>query len=245
MEVKKELKQEEKTENFIEDKRIASKTGLGGMYSYSKLWLYENCPEYYRLKYIDKKLPDLPRSMPPFLGNMVHESLEWLYFQIKNREVGINDLIEDYTERWINNFTEDIVISKGDAASNFNKGVKFLIDYYMKHKPFEENVVSIEQKVVFPLDKEGHYKMQGYIDRLDLDKDGVYEIHDYKTGAFLRRQDDLNKDKQLAYYHLGLKHSFGKEIKAILVWHFLAHNVNVKSQRTDEQLEELRKETLV
>ena len=28
--------------------------GNGTLYSHSKLWLYESCPEFYKLKYIDK-----------------------------------------------------------------------------------------------------------------------------------------------------------------------------------------------
>jgi RecB family exonuclease len=238
-----EVKEEEKTENFIEQSRSNNKNG--GTYSFSRLWLYENCPEYYRLKYVDKKLPELPQKMAPFLGNLVHESLEWLYYQIKNRKINIDDLIEDFSDRWTNKYSKEIVIENGDSVKvKFNLGVKFLVDYYMKHRPFQENVVAIERKVLFPLDKDGKYQMQGYIDRLDLNHDGEYEIHDYKTGAYLKRQEDLDKDKQLAFYHLGLKEVFGKEVRAKLIWHFLAHNVNVTSQRTDEQLEKLKMETL-
>ena len=56
------------------------------IYSHSRLWLYENCPEYFKIKYLDKALPDLPVSMALFLGGMIHESLEWLYHQTKNRK---------------------------------------------------------------------------------------------------------------------------------------------------------------
>ena len=54
--------------------------GKEEVYSHSRLWLYENCPEYFKIKYLDKALPDLPVSMALFLGGVVHESLEWLYF---------------------------------------------------------------------------------------------------------------------------------------------------------------------
>lgn len=215
------------------------------VYSHSKLWLYENCPEYYKLKYVDKKLPELPRKMPPFLGNMVHESLEWLYYQVKNRKIEIDDLIEDFSERWSKNYTEDIVIEKGSPKDGFNMGVKFLVDYYMKHFPFNQNVVAIERKVLFPLDENKEYLIQGYIDRLDYnEKDGFYEVHDYKTGAGLKSQKQLDEDKQLALYHIGLKEALGENINVKLVWHFLAHNLNISSRRTNEQLKELKENTL-
>ena len=56
------------------------------IFSHSRLWLYENCPEAYKVKYIDKKFPDLPKSIEAFLGSMVHDSLEWLYTEKKTRK---------------------------------------------------------------------------------------------------------------------------------------------------------------
>lgn len=43
-------------------------------------------------------------------------------------------------------------------------------------------------QVTFNLDKEGLYRITGFIDRLDKTHDGVFEIHDYKTGNSLLRK---------------------------------------------------------
>ena len=216
----------------------------GEIYSHSRLWLYENCPEYFKIKYLDNALPDLPVSMALFLGGLVHESLEWLYHQIKNREIGIDELIEDYSDRWNSQCSEKIRIPWGTPEEHFNRGVKFLVDYYVKNKPFKENTVAIERRVLFPLDSAGKYKIQGFIDRIVLNDDGVYEVHDYKTNQFMKCKEELDKDRQLGFYHLGLKEIFGEDVKVKLYWHFLSFNQMVSSERTDEQLEKLKSETL-
>jgi len=226
----------------ITGKSEGNKTGK--MYSHSKLWLYESCPEFYKLKYLDKKVPPMQTAMPLFLGTVVHEALEWLYHQIKHREVQLDDLIEYFTEKWVASFDENIKIDNGDETDNFNKGIRFLVDYYTKNKPFNQKVIAIEHKILFPLDSEGKYKIQGFIDRLDISEDGTYEVHDYKTNQSIKNKEQLDNDRQLALYDIGLRETFGKEIKVKLIWHFLNFNRDVTSERTKEQLDKLKENTL-
>lgn len=214
------------------------------VYSHSKLWLYESCPEFYKLKYIDKKAPQMPTTMPLFLGTIVHEALEWLYHQIKHREIEVDDLIEYFTDRWTSTFDENVKVENGDEVDAYNRGVRFLMDYYTKNKPFKQNVLAIEHKVFFPLDPEGKYKIQGFIDRLDMAEDGTYEVHDYKTNQSMKKKEDFDNDRQLALYDIGLRENFGKDIKVRLIWHFLNFNRQVVSERTPEQLESLKLETI-
>lgn len=214
-------------------------------YSHSKLWLYENCPEAYKVKYIDKMFPDLPLSIELFLGDYVHQSLEWLYEQVIDGVVPeLDDLIKHFAENWQNNYSFGLRIRKGNGEDYFNKGIKFLVDYYGNHKPFEEKTIDVEKKITFPLDDKGEYEIVGYIDRIVLGEDGTYEIHDYKTSKYMKSQEEADKDRQLAFYHLGLKNIFGQDARAKLIWHFLAFNHAVSSKRDDSQLENLKKETL-
>ncbi|MGV8142156.1 MAG: RecB family exonuclease [Candidatus Pacearchaeota archaeon] len=226
-------------------KRGGSSSGSsnGNVYSHSKLWLYESCPEFYKLKYIDKKVPPIPLHASLFLGTTVHEALEWLYHQVKYREVSVDELIEYFTEKWVGSFNEDIRVENGDEMEIYNKGVRFLADYYTKNKPFKQNVIAIERKVLFPIDEEKKYFIQGFIDRLDMSEDGTYEVHDYKTNQSMKRREDFENDRQLALYHIGLQEAFGKDIKVKLVWHFLNFNQQIFSQRTQEELDKLKADT--
>ncbi len=215
------------------------------LYSDSKLWLFERCAEFYKVKYIDKTLPEIPKTIEAFLGDIVHQSLEWLYERImEGGEVELDELIRDFANRWKENFSYDLRINNGDAEYYFNKGIKFLAGYYQKNKPFIENTIDVERKILFPLDEEGEYLIQGYVDRIVLNENGEYEVHDYKTSDFIKSQEEVNADRQLGFYHLGLQEIFGKEKKVKLIWHFLANNKTIFSERTQEQLEKLKKDTL-
>jgi RecB family exonuclease len=86
--------------------------------------------------------------------------------------------------------------------------------------------------------------IMGYIDRLEKHEDGSYEVHDYKTNDRIKSQGGVDKDRQLAFYHLGLQNLFGGDVKVKLTWHFLAHNKKVHSYRTQEQLDKLKEETI-
>ena len=47
-------------------------------------------------------------------------------------------------------------------------------------------------------------RFQGVIDRVVRARDGAIEIHDFKTGARVPSQQDLDEDRQLALYQIGL-----------------------------------------
>jgi hypothetical protein len=214
------------------------------VYSHSKLWLYENCPEAYKIKYIDKTFPDLPKSIHAFLGSTVHDALEHLYIELMSGNVlELDDVIKHFAKNWHANYTLDIRVPTGEKVENFfNKGVKFIIDYYQNNSPFSQNTIDTEKKIFFPIEESTF--IMGYIDRIEKHPDGTYEVHDYKTNNQMKRQEEVDSDRQLAFYHLGLQDSFGPNIKVKLTWHFLAHNRKIHSSRTQEQLNKLKTETL-
>jgi len=49
------------------------------VYSHSKLSCYEQCPQKYKLQYIDKVETEIEESVEAFMGVRVHETLEKLY----------------------------------------------------------------------------------------------------------------------------------------------------------------------
>jgi ATP-dependent helicase/DNAse subunit B len=42
-------------------------------YSHSKVSTFENCPYQYKLHYIDKIEVDIPTTIEPFMGDIVHQ----------------------------------------------------------------------------------------------------------------------------------------------------------------------------
>ena len=218
------------------------------IYSHSRLSTFEQCPMKFKLRYLDKIVPDIEKSIESHLGSVVHNTLEWIYTEVKNGKLPtIDEVIVYYASNWEENYKPEILIVKKEftARDYFNKGVEFLINYYTKHKPFEDGTIEVEKKIIFDLDKSGEYKIQGFIDRLvhNLETE-EYEVHDYKTANNLPRKEQIDNDRQLALYSIGIRELFGKDKKVCLVWHYLAHNQKICSTRTNEQLEQLKKETI-
>lgn len=221
---------------------------MTNIYSHSKLSSFEQCPLKYKYRYIDKIIPEIEQNIEGFLGGMVHETLEWIYNEVqKGNTPDLDTVIDFYINLWNRCYNKDIKITREecDAEHYFNLGIKFIIDYFLANSPFKDNTIAIEHKILVPLDTEGKYIIQGYIDRLVHNKDtNIFEIHDYKTGNSMKSQEELDIDRQLALYSLGIKHSFPEAKDVHLIWHYLAYNKKMQSRRTDEQLEQLKQEII-
>jgi putative RecB family exonuclease len=219
------------------------------LYSHSRLSTFEQCPLKFKFRYIDKLEPEIKQSIEGFLGNKVHDSLEFIYREAcKGRTVELDELIEFYIQVWNKEYTNEIKVIKEElnAEHYFEKGVKFLIDYFTENYPFKDNTIAVEKQIIIDLDKEnpGKYKLQGFIDRLVHNKDtNIFEIHDYKTGQ-IKTQEDLDKDRQLALYSLGIRESFPEAADIHLIWHFLDLNKKMSSRRTLEELNQLKQEII-
>ncbi|MBR9702173.1 PD-(D/E)XK nuclease family protein [Candidatus Pacearchaeota archaeon] len=221
---------------------------MAKIYSHSRISSFEQCPLKFKFRYIDKIRLEITQTIETHLGRTVHDTLEWLYTQVQKAKVPtIDEIITHYTQKWEENYNPEIPIIKKEftVKDYFNKGVEFIINYYTKHQPFDDNTLETEKKIMIDLDDKGEYKIIGFIDRLshDIEKD-EYEIHDYKTANNLPMQEQVDNDRQLALYAIAIKESVGEEKKVCLTWHYLAHNKKICSNRTNEQLKQLKKDTL-
>ncbi len=217
------------------------------IYSHSRISTFEQCPYKFKLRYIEK-IPPETQSIESHLGSTVHATLEWLYKEISKKKIPeIDEVILFYTKYWENTIKPETVIVKEDLTERdyFNKGVQFILNYYTKNHPFDENTLEVEKKILLDLDPEGEYKIQGFIDRLVYNKaTNEYEIHDYKTSNSMPLKEKIEKDRQLALYSIAVKEIFGHDKNICLIWHYLAHNLKIYSRRTNEQLQQLKEETL-
>lgn len=215
------------------------------IYSHSRLSSFEQCPQKYEFRYIKRLKPDFDQSIEAFLGSAVHDTLEWIY-KHPEKDFSLDDIIKYFVEYWSRDYKPNMKIVKEDvtAETYFNKGIKFLINYFLKHSPFKDNTIETEKKIFISLDGNREYQMMGYIDRLvHHPETNIFEIHDYKTGA-VKSQQDLDRDRQLALYSLGVMETF-KDVREVkLVWHFLDANKELTSKRTMEQLQTLKRESL-
>jgi len=216
-------------------------------YSHSRLESYKNCPQQFKLHYIDK-IEVEEEGVEAFMGSRAHEALEKLYTDIRMTKVPtLEELLAYYEEQWDKNWHDDIKIVRKEYKPEHYKevGRKAVAEYYEQHQPFDESrTIALEYKVTFPIDEAGDYTILGYIDRIAVAKDGTYEIHDYKTSGRLPTQAQIDKDRQLALYQLAVADMWPDVKQVDLVWHYMVFGKEIRSRRTPKQLAGLRQDVM-
>ncbi len=211
-------------------------------YSHSRIGTYNNCKRQFAFRYLEKAKKDFDTSAEAAVGTAVHTVLEELYKQVKLARVPeFKELLDYFPTAWSNSWKGNVKIVKEGTEQDYkNKAAIFIEKYYRTHYPFKQNVVGIETRIHLPLTEK--HSMIGFIDRLDLENDS-FIIHDYKTSSSLPTQSQIDDDKQLALYALAIRRQHPNS-KVKLVWHYLAFDKILESQRTPEQLEELKQELI-
>tara|TARA_B100000131_G_scaffold320548_1_gene368953 strand:+ start:2572 stop:3441 length:870 start_codon:yes stop_codon:yes gene_type:complete len=198
-------------------------------FSYSRINTYNQCPQKYKIQYIDK-IYSSKNSIEAFMGNSVHYVLEKIYSikNLKNQFISFDSLVDMYFDYWKKEWTDDIFISKfkynqikNDKSMLFhnksieqiyyekmiNDGKKCLSNYYKRFNDsgyFKQNIFAVEYEFKIKI---GKYEFIGYIDRIDIDDDNTINIIDYKTGSKFHTLSKLKKDLQLYIYEMVIRNS--------------------------------------
>ena len=218
------------------------------VYSHSRLSCFEDCPQKYKFQYIDKIETEVEETVETYMGSLVHETLEKLYRDLQyHKKNTLHDLIGFLREEWVKNWSDSILIVKKEYGSNnyMKMAEKFITGYYNRYTPFNQGkTIALENRIIINLDDSGDYKLQGYIDRLSEVKDGYYEIHDYKTNSRLPLPEYIEEDRQLALYAIGVRDRYPDAEDVHLIWHFLAFDKEIDSTRTENELIDLKQNTI-
>lgn len=211
-------------------------------YSPSKLSTYENCPLKYKIQYIDG-IKRTAEGIEAFVGSRVHETLERLYSDLQRRkEDTLEELLAQYDGLWNKKWDDSVKITRAEytPAHYYKSGADCIRAYYDRHHPFDQaRTIGIERNLSASLGSDGEHTINGIADRIDKTAEGAYAIHDYKTGSYLPKQAEADEDRQLAMYHLMLKDTWDDVDDVTLVWHYLAFDEQLRSSRSEEQLDEL------
>ncbi|OGP88673.1 MAG: hypothetical protein A2156_09770 [Deltaproteobacteria bacterium RBG_16_48_10] len=216
-------------------------------YSHSQLSTYETCPHQYKLAYIDK-IEAETESIEAFMGSRVHDALEKLYRDLMkvNKLNTLQEVLDFYHQSWEKNWNRMVqIIRKEYSVEDYHRqGKKCIAEYYRRYHPFDHGkTVGLEEYITFPLNGEKDYLIRGYIDRLVLLDQSVLEIHDYKTSGKLPAQREIDSDRQLAFYQMGVEEKWKGIEEVRLIWHYLAFDAEIRSSRTPEDLKQICQET--
>lgn len=216
-------------------------------YSASRLDTYRQCPQKFKFTYIDGIKTD-SEGIEAFMGSRAHETLEKLYTDLKFcKTVTLESLLDFYHRAWEKSWHDEVKIVREDLTpDNYEAlGEKCIVDYFNHYQPFDQGrTLGIEHRINLNLDPEGKYSLLGFIDRISQPKDKVIWIHDYKAKSYLPSQQDLDEDRQLAYYQMAIQQLWPDVEEVELVWHYLIFDQEIHSRRSMTELETLRSETI-
>ena len=216
------------------------------IYSHSQLSTYEACPLKYKLRYRDR-IKREQEGVEAFTGSIVHDVLQKCYNDLRFTKVNsLSDLFDYYNKIWQENWRDSIIIVRRDLTQEHYRalGEKLIDTYYKRYSPFDSDItIGTEVSLNFSLDEDNNYRMRGYIDRLSRAEDDTYEIRDYKTSAHLPGQQDMDKDRQLGLYQIGVQKRWPDITNVRLIWHYLAFDTELVSYRTTQALSSLAQDT--
>lgn len=155
---------------------------------------FEQCPRKYMYTYIDK----LPKKSWPHLvlGTFCHAVLEQFHNEWnadKNLELAalMGKCFSETRPRYPSMNIDQIEEAK-----------KLLQEYlYVSEKNGMPNTLGVELPFKIEVDK---YLLRGFMDRVDIDKDGLFHIVDYKTTKNAKYLDDF----QLLVYGMALRNKY-------------------------------------
>lgn len=209
-------------------------------FSHSKLQVYERCPLQYKFQYLTKIKAKQESTIEAFMGSRVHDTLELLYRDLLKSKLNLLDeLLTFYNDTWRVEWNDEIVINNKEFKQEhyFETGKQCIRNYYEKYKPFDQDqTLGVEKQINL---KWGEVEIIGYVDRLSREKKGIYAVHDYKTGSMME-QKYADEDRQLALYSMAIKQTFKEAKKVKLIWHYVAYGEDVVSERTNQQLKDLK-----
>jgi putative RecB family exonuclease len=231
----------------------------GEVYSHSRLSAFERCPRKFQYRYL-WKIPAEGESIEGFVGKRVHEVLERLHRHAEQHGApSLPKVLARFQQMFADAYDAGRVrIAREGIPLDFYRasGEQCLRNYYDEHYPFDrDETIALEEHVSFEIgggasfaqraegERRPSYVMQGFIDRIARTRDGAIEIQDYKTSARVPSQAEVDEDRQLALYQLGVGARFGADRPVRLVWRYLRQRRTLVSTRTPEQLGELAART--
>jgi putative RecB family exonuclease len=192
-------------------------------YSFSRVKCFQQCPARYRFRYLQGR-KEAFRSVESFLGNTVHDILEWLY---ERRDGGANPDQETtlvrFASRWTQQWDDTIAIIRieEDEEHYIRTGREMLDRFHRDTFAHDQSkTVALEQRLSERLTDD--IVFTGFADRVGRTEKGRLFVIDYKTSKSEGNGSEFSEGLQAPLYAACvLRHHDEEEVLA--GYHYLRH----------------------
>jgi RecB family exonuclease len=200
--------------------------------SYSAIKMFTECPNRYKLKYIDG-FSTYEGNVYTVFGTSVHKAIELKMLDDKT------DIISVFKQTFFDEYAK--LSNKSEEEYNLfsDQGVELIPLFLPELKKHFGNfeVVAAEQELLSDLEVSKNFYFKGFVDLILKDETGKYHILDMKTcswGWDAKKKSDAMLNYQLAFY----KNFFAK-MKGIPLTDIETHFVLLKRTAKNNKVEVL------
>lgn len=195
-------------------------------FSFSRLKCFHQCPFRYRLRYL-KGMKEAFRSIESYLGNVVHDVLEWLYeARLSGENPTLETVLDRFDREWRHEWPEDVaVIRTGEGPDvYYRRGREMLESFFQAVFSVDESeTLALEQR--FTIKLSDRVVFTGFADRVGRTKQGVLFVVDYKTSKNMGDPSDFSEGLQAPLYAACALENHGDE-QALAGYHYLRHGAS-------------------
>jgi len=202
-------------------------TGRGptprNQYSFSRIKSFHQCPLRYRYRYL-KGLKEAFRSIESYLGNVVHDVLEWIYEERENRESpSLDAALKLFGDRWTDGLNDEItVIRCSDQTDSYLVTGRELLEKFYRgtFSKDRSTTVALEQRLNYKLADDIIFT--GFADRIGRTENGRLFVVDYKTSKKEGDGSEFSEGLQAPLYAACAMRN-NDETEALAGYHYLRH----------------------
>jgi len=220
-------------------------TGRGptprNQFSFSRIKSFHQCPLRYRYRYL-KGFKEVFRSIESYLGNVVHDVLEWIYEEREKRESpSLDAALKLLADRWSAGLSDEVtVIRCSDHADTYLVTGREMLERFYRgtFSRDRSTTVALEQRLNHKLADD--IVFTGFADRIGRTENGRLFIVDYKTSKKEGDSSEFSEGLQAPLYAACAMRNHDEK-EALAGYHYLRHEStrwqSVDATRAGELLE--------
>lgn len=158
--------------------------------SYSAMDLFLTCQLSHNLKYIRKVKPIKGDQTALQFGSLIHKALEAI------RRDPDPDMVVEFVDKAADTMKFDVKVSMIIEA-------KEILKNWVMDRDFAPEVLNIEWRFDRQLPS-ADFRINGFIDLIEVDDDGTMNIIDYKSGNWIYHREELEDSLQLMMYAIAV-----------------------------------------